>query len=205
MREVRIDAVSLNRLARLLDAERAERLNSNVALARRILDGRVVWNVNATASGGGVAEMLTTLLAYTRGAGVDARWLVLDGNPTFFRITKRLHNFLHGSPGDGGSLGDAERVEYESVLAGNLDAMRSLVRAGDIVLLHDPQAAAQGQGRACVIQALHPRDRRRPLGPALHFAQNGKHHVRRSVDLCRDAELHSSPPGPCSRSRSECV
>ena len=96
MREVRIDPVSLERLARLLDAERAERLESNVVLARRILDGRVVWNVNATASGGGVAEMLTTLLAYSRGAGVDARWLVLDGNPRFFRITKRLHNFLHG-------------------------------------------------------------------------------------------------------------
>jgi trehalose synthase len=89
MREVRIDPVSLNRLARLLDAERAGRLNSNVALARRILDGRVVWNVNSTASGGGVAEMLTTLLAYSRGAGVDARWLVLDANPRFFRITKR--------------------------------------------------------------------------------------------------------------------
>ncbi len=125
MREVRIDPVSLERLARLLDAERAERLESNVVLARRILDGRVVWNVNATASGGGVAEMLTTLLAYSRGAGVDARWLVLEGNPRFFRITKRLHNVLHGVPGDGGPLGDAERDEYESVLAGNLDTMRS--------------------------------------------------------------------------------
>src|SRR5512141_3412979 len=146
MREVRIDPVSLNRLARLLDAERAGRLNSNVALARRTLDGRVVWNVNATASGGGVAEMLTTLLAYSRGAGVDTRWLVLDGNPRFFRITKRLHNFLHGAPGDGGPLGEAEREEYESVLAGNLDTLRSRVRAGDIVLLHDPQAAGMAEG-----------------------------------------------------------
>ena len=146
VREVRIDPVPLERLARLLDAERAERLESNVILARRILDGRVVWNVNATASGGGVAEMLTTLLAYSRGAGVDARWLVLEGNPTFFRITKRLHNVLHGAPGDGGPLGDAERDEYESVLAGNLDTMRSRVRAGDIVLLHDPQSAGLAEG-----------------------------------------------------------
>ena len=146
MREVRIDPVSLERLARLLDAERAGRLKSNVVLARRILDGRVVWNVNATASGGGVAEMLTTLLAYSRGAGVDTRWLVLEGNPRFFRITKRLHNFLHGAPGDGGPLGDAERDEYESVLAGNLDNMKSRVRAGDIVLLHDPQAAGMAEG-----------------------------------------------------------
>jgi trehalose synthase len=146
MREVRIDPVSLERLARLLDAERAERLESVAVLARRILDGRVVWNVNATASGGGVAEMLTTMLAYSRGADVDARWLVLEGNPRFFRITKRLHNFLHGAPGDGGPLGDAERDEYDSVLAGNLANMRSRVRAGDIVLLHDPQTAGMAEG-----------------------------------------------------------
>ncbi|MET1061391.1 MAG: hypothetical protein ABWX71_00720, partial [Aeromicrobium sp.] len=146
MREVRIDPVPLGRLARLLDPGRAERLERSVVFARQILDGRIVWNVNATAAGGGVAEMLTTLLAYTRGAGVDARWLVLDGNPRFFRVTKRLHNVLHGSPGDGGPLGGAERDEYEAVLAGNLDTMRSRVRAGDIVLLHDPQTAGLAEG-----------------------------------------------------------
>src|SRR5690606_24316280 len=111
-----------------------------------LLDGHVVWNVNATASGGGVAEMLTAMLAYGRGAGIDTRWLVLDGNPRFFRITKRLHNLLHGTPGDGGPLGEAERDVYESVLAGNLEAMRSRVRAGDIVILHDPQTAGLARG-----------------------------------------------------------
>jgi len=146
VREVHIDPVALERLARLLDAERAGRLKSSVVLARRILDGRVVWNVNATATGGGVAEMLTTLLAYSRGAGVDVRWLVLEGNPRFFRITKRLHNLLHGVPGDGGPLGDAERDEYESVLAANLDDLTSQVRAGDIVILHDPQSAGMAGG-----------------------------------------------------------
>ncbi len=146
MHEVMVDAVSLERLGRLLDPYRAERLESNAALARRLLEGRVVWNVNATASGGGVAEMLTTLLAYTRGAGVDTRWLVLDGNPQFFRITKRLHNFLHGSSGDGGTLGDSERAEYEAVMASNLEGMRARVRPGDIVLLHDPQAAGLAKG-----------------------------------------------------------
>jgi trehalose synthase len=146
VREVRIESVSLERLARLLEPERAARLESNAMVARGLLDGRVVWNVNATASGGGVAEMLTTLLAYSRGAGVDARWLVLEGNPRFFRITKRLHNVLHGTPGDGGPLGEAEHEEYQSVLAGNLDALRSRVRAGDIVLLHDPQTAGMADG-----------------------------------------------------------
>ncbi len=146
MREVDVDPVPLQRLARLLDPERGERLESTARQARGALAGRVVWNVNATASGGGVAEMLTTLLAYTRGADVDTRWLVLDGNPRFFRITKRLHNFLHGSPGDGGELGSSEREEYESVLAGNLENLLARVRPGDIVLLHDPQTAGMADG-----------------------------------------------------------
>ena len=146
MKEVSIDPMSLERLARLLEPERAELLTGGAEMARRLLDGRVVWNVNATASGGGVAEMLTTLLAYSRGAGVDARWLVLDGSPEFFRLTKRLHNLLHGSPGDGGGMGDAEREVYEAVLADNAASLRERVSKGDIVLLHDPQTAGLVEG-----------------------------------------------------------
>ena len=41
---------------------------------------RTIWNVNSTATGGGVAEMLQSLLAYARGAGVDARWVVIQGD-----------------------------------------------------------------------------------------------------------------------------
>ena len=61
-------------------------------------------NVNSTAVGGGVAEMLQTLLAYARGAG-RRPWLVIEGNPEFFAVTKRIHNGLYGTPGDGGGLG----------------------------------------------------------------------------------------------------
>jgi trehalose synthase len=141
MREVQIDAIPLDRLAGLLDEDRARRLAANAELAQRLLADRVVWNVNATASGGGVAEMLQTLLAYGRGAEVDTRWLVLDGTPEFFRLTKRLHNALHGSSGDGGDLGEAERRLYDEVLAPNVEAFLEQADAGDIVLLHDPQTA----------------------------------------------------------------
>ena len=47
----------------------------------------------------GVAEMLASLLAYARGAGVDTRWLVIGGGPEFFRVTKRLHNAVHEAVG----------------------------------------------------------------------------------------------------------
>jgi trehalose synthase len=109
--------------------------------ARSLFEGRVVWNVNSTAKGGGVAEMLRSLLPYARGAGVDARWLVLEGDPDFFHVTKRMHNNLHGFPGDGGDLGDDARATYERTLFANRDELEELVGPDDVVLLHDPQTA----------------------------------------------------------------
>ena len=147
MREVEIQPIPLERLARLLAPERAERLFAyQRAAAGGILRDRTVWNINATSKGGGVAEMLQYILAYGRGAGVDTRWLVLDGDHDFFMITKRLHNLLHGSPGDGGPLGPAEREHFARVLSYNLPMAEQVVRPGDIVLLHDPQTAGLVDG-----------------------------------------------------------
>jgi trehalose synthase len=109
--------------------------------AREELKGRVIWNINSTASGGGVAEMLRSLLAYARGLGVDARWVVIKGDPDFFRTTKRIHNNLHGATGDGGELGDAERALYLATLERNAEELRKLIVPEDIVILHDPQTA----------------------------------------------------------------
>jgi trehalose synthase len=97
--------------------------------------------VNSTAKGGGVVEMLRPLLGYCRGAGVDARWLVISGQPEFFAVTKRIHNRLHGFAGDGGPLGDAEREVYERTLAASANELAELVHPQDIVILHDPQTA----------------------------------------------------------------
>jgi trehalose synthase len=146
MQEVAVDAMELARLERVLAPDRAERLRAIATRAREELRGRVVWNVNATATGGGVAEMLQFMLSYGRGAGVDTRWLVLEGDAEFFRITKRLHNFLHGSGGDGGELGEEERAHYFDVLEANLASVLDVVRPGDIVLLHDPQTAGLVDG-----------------------------------------------------------
>jgi trehalose synthase len=146
MQEVDISAVPLERLAAILSTERAERLGASAARARAAFGQRVVWHISATAHGGGVAEMLQTLLAYGKGAQIENRWLVLDGAPAFFVITKRVHNMLHGVPGDGGPLGEAERDHYTGVLDSNLHEVLSLVSRGDIVLLHDPQTAGLAAG-----------------------------------------------------------
>jgi trehalose synthase len=110
-------------------------------LGRASLAGRRIWNVNSTAQGGGVAEMLGPLLAYARGSGVDARWAVVAGDRPFFTITKRIHNRLHGVAGDGGPLGPAERSAYEAALEPNADDLYALIAPRDIVILHDPQTA----------------------------------------------------------------
>lgn len=146
MREVAIEATPLARLAELLAPERAERLNLYMKKASSLLAGRTVWNVNTTAQGGGVAEMLQALLAYAKGAGVNTRWLVMTGDPEFFTITKRLHNMLHGSPGDGGALGALEGEHYQAVQQANLEQLRKVVAPGDIVLLHDPQTGGMVEG-----------------------------------------------------------
>jgi trehalose synthase len=88
----------------LLPPERFEEFRRAEEEARELLDGRIVWNVNSSARGGGVAELLRPLVGYARAAGVDARWVVIDGSPGFFDVTKRIHNRIHGSLADGGPL-----------------------------------------------------------------------------------------------------
>jgi trehalose synthase len=115
--------------------------------------------VNSTATGGGVAELLQTLLAYARGAGVSTRWAVIHADARFFEITKRVHNHLYGTAGDGGPLGAAERTHYEGALAQNVDDLLEVVRRDDIVVLHDPQtaglAAAVRRAGARVVWRCH--------------------------------------------------
>jgi trehalose synthase len=98
-------------------------------------------NVNSTATGGGVAEMLATLIGYARGAGLEVDWLVIEGDLEFFTVTKRIHNGLYGSPGDGRELGSREREIYERTAAVNVGRICDEVRPGDVVIVHDPQPA----------------------------------------------------------------
>jgi trehalose synthase len=105
------------------------------------LAGRTVWNINSTATGGGVAEMLASLLTYPRAIGIDARWSVIEGTPEFFTVTKRLHHALQGSAGDGSPLGEEQHTVYELVSEENADELRRLISPGDVVILHDPQTA----------------------------------------------------------------
>jgi trehalose synthase len=88
-----------------------------------------------------VAEPLESLVPYARGAGVDARWLVVEGPQEFFDITKRIHNWLHGNIGDGGPLDQEAREIYEQALSANAATICERVREGDVAIVHDPRPA----------------------------------------------------------------
>jgi trehalose synthase len=107
---------------------------------RQLLAGRTIWNVNSTAVGGGVAEMLQALVGYVTDLGIPIGWLVITGDARFFATTKRLHNQIHGDLA-GGPLDAAEAHHYTRMLTANAVELLGQIRPGDVALLHDPQTA----------------------------------------------------------------
>ena len=139
--EVAVPARSFGLLEGVIGAEAVAAARDRAASLRDRLAGRTVWNINSTATGGGVAEMLPSLIGYARDLGVETRWLVIEGIAPFFGLTKRLHHALHGAAGDGSPLGVAERAVYEQVAEENAAGVLAHVGPRDIVILHDPQTA----------------------------------------------------------------
>ncbi len=138
---VPLQPTDLSVLAPIIGEERTSRLLSTASDVSSALSGKSVINVNSTAKGGGVAEMLHWLLRYIRGTGVDVNWYVISGSPEFFPLTKRIHNMLHGDAGDGIPLTDADSEVFRKVSLENAEELRAVVKPGDIVVLHDPQTA----------------------------------------------------------------
>lgn len=145
MTEVSMGVQDLRRFGPIVDGDYLNELASAAEALRQRLEGRIVWNINSTAAGGGVAELLQALLPYARGAGIDVRWLVMQATPEFFHLTKRLHHSLHGSRGDGSPLDDKAHALYEAAMRDNAADFTSVIQPRDIVLLHDPQTAGLAQ------------------------------------------------------------
>jgi trehalose synthase len=137
---VEIERQPLQRLHGVLDDDVYESFYRKMQNAAKTLDGRTVWNVNSTAEGGGVAEMLGTLLPYARDAGWDVRWAVISGDDEFFDITKGIHNALHGSP-PSDDIWDRAGEVYARVTKTNANQLSRHIHAGDVMLIHDPQTA----------------------------------------------------------------
>lgn len=105
------------------------------ALAEPLRGARIL-HVNATAYGGGVAELLATHVPLLQSLGIAAEWQVIHGSDEFFAVTKAVHNALQG--GDVEWTATMQRIYLEKVL----DNALLLEGEWDYVVIHDPQPAA---------------------------------------------------------------
>jgi trehalose synthase len=103
-----------------------------LSLIAERLRGVTVQNINSTAVGGGVAEILTRMIPLLKELGVDARWDVIKGNEKYFEVTKKMHNALHGVEV---TISEGEYDVFLDVTKTNAAEMQF----GDIVFVHDPQ------------------------------------------------------------------
>lgn len=123
---------SLGDYEAIVGAEALERIEALAAPLR----GSRVLHINATAYGGGVAELLATHVPLLRSLGIDADWQVIRGSDEFFSLTKEVHNALQGSDVDWSSR--KQQVYLEHVL----DNAIRLEGDWDFIVTHDPQPLA---------------------------------------------------------------
>src|SRR2546428_7547326 len=94
--EVELGSAPIERFRPLVSTQMWPELEGGLAGLKRRLDGHVLWNVNSTACGGGVGEMLGSLIPFEPGAGGDRGWAVAQGPPHFFYPTTQSQPRLHG-------------------------------------------------------------------------------------------------------------
>lgn len=110
---------------------------ARIAKAAKPLKGLRVLHVNATPKGGGVAELLASLVPYERAAGLRSSWVSIEAPAHFFKLTKRIHNGLQGK---WIAFSKADLAAYRAV---NAHITQALARIpADLVVIHDPQPLA---------------------------------------------------------------
>lgn len=110
-----------------------DRVIASIYRKARGLYGKHILHINSTYQGGGVAEMLQTLVPLMNDIGIDTGWRILHGNPDFFTITKKFHNALHGE-----SL-NLSKIKKTLYVQTNEDFSTYTHIDHDCVIVHDPQ------------------------------------------------------------------
>lgn len=96
-------------------------------------------HINSTANGGGVAEILRSLIPLMNSLGIDTEWLVIDPPKEFYQVTKRIHNLLQGADG---TLSGEELDVYFRSIRDVAQQLRNSGVAADVWILHDPPTPA---------------------------------------------------------------
>jgi len=122
-------------MATLRDYERyvGREVIEELELVAGRLSGVVVQNINSTAVGGGVAEILMRMVPLLHDLGVNAQWDVIKGGERFFEVTKKMHNALHGEHVE------FSKEEIDLFVETNEMNARDMNLHGDIMFIHDPQ------------------------------------------------------------------
>src|SRR4051794_26258490 len=125
-----------------------------VAEAARALRGARVLHLNATPYGGGVSELLRSVVPLLIDQGLAADWRIISGDEPFFQVTKAIHNGLQGAAVD---LTDADKARYLATSRANAAGFDT--SSYDFIFVHDPQPAAllefTGKGAARWIWRSH--------------------------------------------------
>ena len=105
---------------------------------RRALGDTRILHINSSPEGGGVAALLQSEVRLERALGLTSHWYSIAAPEPFFRITKSLHNFLQGAPGD---LDAASWRTYHAAQRAIGSSLARLAQniAPDIIIVHDPQ------------------------------------------------------------------
>lgn len=101
------------------------------------LKGLRVTHINATSVGGGVAEMLKSIVPLQRNIGLDSNWYVIPPNQDFFKVTKEIHNLMQGKKGGLTQNQKKLYLDYNNYLAGLIGEIKT-----DVLIIHDPQPLA---------------------------------------------------------------
>lgn len=98
--------------------------------------GWTVQNINSTAVGGGVAEILNRMIPLFQELGINAKWDVIKGGEKFFKVTKKFHNALHGKQED------LQAEDFTTFLETSEMNNQTMELTGDVIVIHDPQPIA---------------------------------------------------------------
>jgi len=113
-------------------------MDSLLAIAER-LEGKKIVHINSTKEGGGVAEILSSMVPLSQELGLDVAWEVIEGDEPFFNCTKTLHNSLQGMAG---GLSESQAGAYMETNRKNAERLKDVLESADYVFIHDPQPAA---------------------------------------------------------------
>ena len=134
------EAKNIDNYASIIGKDEVEYIRE---LAMRVKGAKIV-HINATAYGGGVAEILKSLVPLASSVGLKAKWEIIKGDSEFFKITKSIHNALQGNKSI--ILSEEMKKHYLEVNRRNAE---QLDLEGDVVVVHDPQPLPLVEYRSC--------------------------------------------------------